>query len=156
MIAAGGPSCTDSRDHWPLHAALVSLGECSVGSSAFPLLAAAPDPDVGLRVQGVTVALWTLIGAGLLRPVERPGGADLVVDEDALPKARRVLMRLSGPDRAAVYAAADLWARASTSRKNRASASASSGAARRSSDLNCRQSSAPALRQRADSSVSPL
>jgi hypothetical protein len=154
MIAAGGPSCTDALDHRHLHAALVRLGE-HVSGSTLPPLAGSPDADVGLRVQGVTKALWSLVGAGLLRVQERPGGADLVVDPAEVSEARRVLMRLSEQDRRAVYGAADFWACASTSRKKRPSAATSSAAARLDSAANCRQSAAPARRQRAVSSTSP-
>lgn len=154
MIAAGGPSCTDARDHRHLHAALVHLGE-RAGGSALPPLAGRPDADVGLRVHGVTHALWSLVGAGLLRVQERPGGADLIVDPAEVPAARRVLMRLSEQDRRAVYRAADFWACASTARKKRASAATSSVAARVDNAANCRQSAAPARRQRALNSTSP-
>lgn len=155
MVAAGGPVRTDARAPRHLHAALVWLGEQQPSSAALPPLVGRPDPDVGLRVQGVTAALWSLAGAGLFRVSERPGGADLLVDEDALPWARRVLMRLSSDDCEAVYAAADRWASASTARKNSARAVSSPGVALRPSDLNCRQSTAPVRRQRAVSSTSP-
>jgi len=155
MVAAGGPSCTDAREHWQLHAALVGLGERAVGSSALPPLAGSPDPDVGLRVEGVTRALWSLVGSGLFRVEERQGGADLIVQPDGLPAARRVLMRLGDADRDAVYLAANFWACASTARKNRASAAGSSVGTRDASEANCRQSTVPARRQRAVKASSP-
>lgn len=70
MIAAGGPSCTDARDHRHLHAALVRLGEH--GGSALPPLAGRPDADVGLRVHGVTHALWSLVGSGCSKCASAP------------------------------------------------------------------------------------
>jgi hypothetical protein len=92
MLAAGGPACTDARQHRHLHAALVRLGHEVVGSTTFPSLESRPDPEVGLRIAGVTQALWSLVGNGYFRVWERPGGADLIVNEEALPSARRILM----------------------------------------------------------------
>lgn len=155
MLAAGGPSCIDAREHRHLHAALVGLGKDGLRGAAFPSLDGRPDPDVGLRVSGVTPALWDLVGAGLLRVLERPGGADLMVEGAALPSGRRVLMRLRPTEQAAIYRAAGYWAAASTQRKNPASAASSPGGTWRSSDLNCRQVVVPARRQRAVRSIAP-
>lgn len=154
MIAAGGPSHTDVNDHRRLHRALVGLGAAG-GSAVLPALVARPDPDVGLRVVGVTRALWQLVESGLLTVQERPGGAELVVDESALPSARHVLMRLPEVERRAVYAAADRWASASTSRKKAARALVSPAALRLAREANDRQSAVPSRRQRAVSEKSP-
>jgi hypothetical protein len=140
-------------DHRLLHEALVGLGRARSGSSVLPSLAGSPDPDVGLRVPGVTAAVWSLVAAGLFEVREYPGGAKLLVSESGLPVGFRTLMRLGAADRAAVYDAAERWACASTARKNLPSAAVSPGAARRSSDLNCRQSTLSARRQRAVSST---
>ncbi len=155
MISAGGPSCTDAREHRHLHAALLRLGETAGASAALPSLIGRPDADVGLRVHGVTHALWSLVAAGLLKVQERAGATDFVVNAAEMPAARRALMRLSERDRHAVYLAADFWARASTARKKRPSVAASSATARVVSDANCRQSAAPVRRQRAVSATSP-
>lgn len=149
MIAAGGPGCTDARDHRTLHAALVRLGEATAGSPSLPAMSRRPDPDVGLRVEGVTRAVWALVASGLLQVRERAGGATLVVACDALPEARRILMLLPDRDRTAIYAAADFWARSSTARKKSASAPTSPGAARLAREAKARQSVPLSRRQRA-------
>lgn len=149
MIAAGGATCTDAREHRHLHAALVRLGKAVEGSRSLPPLSGRPDPDVGLRVEGVTGALWSLVASGVLQVREHVGGADFVVDPNRLPAARRSLMRLGEPDRSAVYSAADFWACASTARKKLASARVSAAATRVVSEANRLQSAVPARRQRA-------
>lgn len=155
MVAAGGPACTDARDHQPVHRALAWLARQGNLSGAFPDFELSPDPEVGTRVRGVTQALWALVGEGFFLVEDRPGRATFRLDPDRLPDARRVLMRLTVDDRTAVDHAAAIWTAAScTSRKKLRSAAASSGT-RRVRDANPRHSSAPGLRHAAVSLISP-
>lgn len=149
MIAAGGPTCTDARDHWPLHQALVRLGSDAPESASLPLLRSRPDPEVGRRVHGVTRALWDLVGCGLLCVDNSQDDVRFIVDTAELPRARRGLMRLDPQSQMVVYAAAERWALASTSRKNPANERESSVATRRRSDRYSRQVVEPSSRQRA-------
>lgn len=149
MVAAGGPCRIDVRDHRHLHAALLSLSSDTGRSERFPALVGHPDAEVGLRVHGVTSALWSLTGSGFFNIERRDQGASFVACEEATPAALRELMRLSHSEREAVCRAAAVWAAAdSTSRKKRDRAMASSGETRRSRDLNRRQVRLPASRQR--------
>lgn len=87
MLAAGGPSRLDVRDHRRLHEALAALASehrDDLVGYALPPLDTVPDPEVGVRVRGVTRGLWDLCAAGVLVSSETCGHAEYVVDHDQL------------------------------------------------------------------------
>jgi hypothetical protein len=156
MVACGGPICIDARDHMPIHRALTWLANHCADASSISTFALTPDPEVGIRVRGVTQALWSLVSSGFFEVEESSGQAWFRVDPERLPQARRMLMRLSAEERAAIDHAAGIWAAAcSTSRKKVLSPDGSSADTRRVSDAMPRQSSASARRHAAVSLISP-
>ena len=84
LLAAGGPSRLDARDHHRLHDALVQLWESDevdpADREALPLTTPIPDPEVRLRVRGVTRALWSLRACGALRVEKSAYGAHYLVN----------------------------------------------------------------------------
>lgn len=156
MVALGGPTCTDARDHRAVHEALVWLAQSDAPLEGLPPLRLSPDPEVGTRVRGVTEALWTLAGSGFFIVDEEPGRASFRADPARLTAARRSLLRVGQRERVMVGQAAGVWAAASSMpRKKRRTAVSSSTAARRASFRNSLQFSESACRQRADMRTFP-
>lgn len=121
MVASADVSRIDVRDHSSLHAALVHIKEQRAAdpSRHLPDLEVRPDPEVGRRVDGVTKALWALVAAGVLRPVEEGARAWFVVEPERNAMGRRAVMRLDDSERLLLQEAAAIWATAlDTSRKN--------------------------------------
>ncbi|MDZ5447787.1 hypothetical protein U2F26_34660 [Micromonospora sp. 4G57] len=88
LLAAGGPSRLDARDHRRLHEALIALWiDHELGSAdraCLPISNPVPDPEVQLRVSGVTRAIWQLHSWGVLVAEESQGRAEYLVDHSAL------------------------------------------------------------------------
>lgn len=83
MLAAGGPSRLDVHDHRRLHETLAMLASeyrDDLADYSLPSLETSPDPEVGVRVRGVTRGLWDLCAAGVLVSSEGCGQAEYVVD----------------------------------------------------------------------------
>lgn len=126
MIACGGVSALPVRLNWPIHRAVAWLGSSGCKSSLGVSFATRPDPGVGLCVDGVEVALASLVDEGYLRKVGSGYTARWVVNEAMTPEARRILMS-EQPAAAAliVQAGQRLAALASIALKNAESAATS-------------------------------
>ena len=125
MFAASGVGWLDALDHRPLHTALVDLGVLARHDRHLPNLQGIPDPEVGRRVRGVTPALWSLVGEGLLTVVGTADQPLFAISDDARARGFDVTRRLAPASQAAVYRAVEGWAAPSTARK-KARSSASS------------------------------
>lgn len=79
LITEGGPEHLDARNHRRLHETLVQLGR-DLPSETLPALSGVPDPEVGLRVRGVTRALWDMHAAGALYMYELGSTAEYRVE----------------------------------------------------------------------------
>lgn len=133
IMAAGDVPALDARDPRLAHRALVRLDvEGSAGSRALlgrfgVTVGAKPDPDVGLRVRGMTRATWDAVAAGVLTPHEDGPGAWFSLSPRERARLLRMVDRLPEEERACVYRVGADWASASTSRKYLAIAAASGG-----------------------------
>lgn len=135
MMAVGGVSCIDARDHRLAHDAIRRLRDSADGLEALSTfnvrLDWTPDPEVGLRVPGVTPALWAAVSAGRLTVTEGDHAATFDLTPKESTNARRQLSRLPAGIANAIYQTGTAWAAASTSRKSDARADTSSVDARR-------------------------
>jgi hypothetical protein len=137
MMAIGGVPALDVRDHRPAHGALVRLINAS-NPAADALLVryqvrrnTRPDPLVGVRVFGVTEAIWDAVRDGLLVVRESGRSAHLQVNPEVESKLRTQFMQLPAPESSEIYRIATAWAASSTSRKNTAKATMSPSPIRR-------------------------
>lgn len=135
IMAAGGVRRLDARDHRQAHAALRRLLESEDGRavlSAFDVnMDWRPDPEVGIRVPGVTKALWEAVGDGGLVVDEDGVSAEFVLADHRTASLRRELSRLPAGFASAIHRTGTAWAADSTSRKNVARAALSPAATRR-------------------------
>lgn len=131
IMAAGDVPALDSRDPRLAHRALVRLDREGSSASRAVLarfgvaVRARPDPDVGLRVRGMTRATWDAVAAGLLTPHEDGPLAWFALEERERERLLRMVDRLPEAERACLYRVGADWASASTSRKYREAAGAS-------------------------------
>ena len=137
MMAVGVVERLDARDHRLAHAALRRLGQTVSGAEVLATFEVSrtwrPDPEVGLRVPGVTGALWDAVTSGALQVVEDGPRAGFVLAPSREAEARRLLSRLPAEQASEIYRVATDWAAASTSRKTGASTlTASASGTRRS------------------------
>lgn len=134
MMAAGGVTRLDARDHRLAHDALRRLGETADGVSALNTFGVSrswqPDAEVGSRVPGVTASLWDAVRDGRLQVHESDAGADFVLADNETASARRRLSRLPAGQATAIYLTGTDWASRSTARKNSARAATSSSSTR--------------------------
>jgi hypothetical protein len=95
MMAGGGVSAQPVRVTWPVHRALIWLGEETGKQAAteWTDLTIRPDPDACRAVQGAEFALSLLIDEGFLVKSGEGYTAKWEVDPDQAANARRVLMR---------------------------------------------------------------
>lgn len=100
-ILASSDAGVDLRRQWPLHEALRELFEWSTASdtnlaawrqAGYPELKLRPDPEVGLRAQGVTTCLWDMVTDKTLRPDDDGGMVRLT--EESATRLRRIMLRL--------------------------------------------------------------
>jgi hypothetical protein len=139
MMAAGGVAALDVRDHRQAHEAIRRLRDRldQVGLTALAEFGIGvdwtPDPEVGLRVPGVTVALWDAAKSGALTVDETATPVAFVLSSAAALRSRRQLSKTPPEIARAIYEAGATWANASTSRKSDASSRVSSGRVRLSS-----------------------
>lgn len=125
LLAAAQDTRVDAREHWRLHRALRAFDDRrgqmgSVGFAGVEPLSFRPDADVGLRVTGVTEALWDLIGSNTLMIAEDGDQSWVTLSADATPRVRAQLMRCETELVAALHDAAGcLSAAANTDSKKR-------------------------------------
>jgi hypothetical protein len=129
LMAYGGVAAVDALRPADAHAAVlraVHLLGGEVLPNAFATeVRAVPDPSVGLRVLGLTQALWGAVGRGWLEPRGENGHALLVLSTAAVRDLAPVLSQLDEAQSDAVRQAGEAWATASTSLKKTVSAFAS-------------------------------
>lgn len=131
IMAAGNVAALDARDPRLAHRALVQLERTGSPATRSVLVRfgatvrANPDPEVGLRVCGMTRATWDAVAAGVL--VAHEDGSASWFDMPDRERARLVRMvdRLPAAERDYLYRVGADWAAASTSRKYRPTAAAS-------------------------------
>lgn len=120
IMAAGDVPTLDAHDPWLAHRALVDL-EQDGAPAARSLLArfrvtvrAEPDPDVGLRVRGLTRATWEAVSTGTLIAHEDGTRAwfDLPIHERE--RLAQLVGRLPAGERHCIYRVGAAWAAAST------------------------------------------
>lgn len=118
VMVTGGVVGVDLHDARDAHHALRSLWASPAGREVCRhlavIVATVPDPDVGLRVRGLTQALWAAVSMQYLEPVG--GSSFLAVSDSAQVMAGRLVSDLSGDGRSAVAAAGQDWACRSTAR----------------------------------------
>jgi hypothetical protein len=78
MLCSGGPVRMDALNHRNLHRALCSFF-VEFGHVADGEIVLRPDPEVGVRVPGVTRALWKLCELGVIKATDRRGSAEFTV-----------------------------------------------------------------------------
>lgn len=110
ILCSGGPRWIDARDHRNLHRALRTfLVDCGpqVGRTG---VAFRPDPDVGLRVPGVTKALWELCARGLITATDEPGAARFFVQPEMANYVAQINSSLPDAVRTKLQCVAMNWA----------------------------------------------
>lgn len=127
MAVSGGPSRFHARNHRPLHEALVYLndhaGENLLGGKPVP------DPEVGLRVRGVTKALWDLCRTGFLSAEGVGQQTYFVVANRSDSRFCLGSMSINAHVARAIHLAADRWACSETRLKKSRQVAVSSSAA---------------------------
>lgn len=116
VMVAGDVVRVDLHDTGDAHRALRGLWGSPEGHAVCEHLAVTvatiPDPDVGLRVSGLTQALWSAVTLRYLEPVG--DSSFLALSDPARDMAGNVLSGLSDEERAAVTAVGQDWACRST------------------------------------------
>lgn len=131
IMAAGDVPVLDARDPRLAHRALVQLDRASDPATRDVLarfgvkVRVQPDPDVGLRVQGITRATWDSVAAGVLTAHEDGPRAWFDMPSRERDRLVRMLDRLPASERHCLYRVGADWASDSTSRKYAATALAS-------------------------------
>jgi hypothetical protein len=129
LMVAGRVAAVDAAQPADAHAAVLRTVRLP-GGELLPTffgteVRAVPDPSVGLRVVGLTRALWGAVGQGWLRPYGYEGLALLMLSAAAARDLEAEMSRLTDAQAHAVRQAGEVWAASSTSLKNLASAFAS-------------------------------
>lgn len=136
IMAAGDVDALDARDPRLAHRAIVSVADMDSDAARHLLrrfdvdVRATPDPEVGMRVKGLTSATWQAVARGLLEPHETGHHAWYTLPASARASARRETMCLDLAEADVLHRVGAAWASASTARKKRARAARSSAAAR--------------------------
>lgn len=129
LMVSGGVTAVDAAQPADAHAAVLH----AVGLPGGEMLPhvfgtevrAVPDPSVGLRVLGLTQALWEAVGRGWLEPRGVGGRALLVLSDAAARDLAANLSQLDSVQCSAVRQAGDAWAAVSTCLKSSVSTFAS-------------------------------
>jgi hypothetical protein len=129
LMVAGEVAAVDARQPANAHAAVLFAVRLPGGGTLPHVFGAevraVPDPSVGLRVLGLTEALWGAVGRGWLEPRGGNGQALLVLSDTASRDLAPDLCQLDGAQSRAVRQAGDAWASDSTCLKNSVSTFAS-------------------------------
>lgn len=115
LMTVGGPRSISATDHRKLHESLVYLDSCSSGEGKSVPLRLSPDPDVGIRVHGVTKALWSLVHEGVLSVSHIDYSPWFVVNDDRLPSSTALAALFSRRVWHNIHLAAQRWATSDTS-----------------------------------------
>ena len=133
IMAAGNVTALDPHDPRLAHRAVLKIGRAGT-PSAKALLArfgitvtANPDPEVGLRVRGMTRATWEAVSAGVLVPFDTGSSAQFTLPDCERTRLALMIDRLPLDEQECLYRSGADWASSSTSRKNRATSTRSSG-----------------------------
>jgi hypothetical protein len=131
IMAVGDVAALDARDPRLAHRALVELDQADTPAARAVLsrfgviVRAVPDPEVGLRVAGLTRATWDAVAAGTLTAHEDGPVAWFCMPRQERARLRRTVDRLPITERDCLYRVGAAWASASTARKYAAMADAS-------------------------------
>lgn len=129
LMVSGGVTTVDIRKPGNAHAAVLEaarLAGSKTLSRVFEVeVRAVPDPSVGLRVLGLTQALWRAVDRGWLEPRAQDGRALLALSATASQDIAAALSQLDTQAGTAVRQAGDAWATDSTSLKKDDSAALS-------------------------------
>lgn len=131
IMAAGDVAALDAVDPRLAHRAVVSLDRMGTLTSRALLdrygvtVHAKPDPEVGLRVRGLTRATWDAVAAGMLSAHEDGHAAWFGMAGQEQARLARMLNRLPAGERECLYLVGAAWAAASTARKYPATADVS-------------------------------
>lgn len=132
VMAFGQIAQFDARDARDVHAAVLravgSPGAESLAARFDAKVSAVPDPEVGLRVKGMTQAIWGAVARGWLEPVGKGLACGFRLLDDAHVPIQVATRALSTRERSAIRQAGEAWAFASIARKNRAFAATSPAA----------------------------
>lgn len=126
MMAVGEVPALDVRDHRLAHRAVLGLLDASTPAADAVVTRyhvrrlTQPDSLVGIRVAGVTQAIWDAVRDGLLVVHESQRSAHFLVNAEVEPDLRTQLMQLPVPESSEIYRIAEDWAAASMSRKKAA------------------------------------
>jgi hypothetical protein len=122
LMVAGGVAVVDAAMPLYVHAAVLSAVESPGGDMLLRIFGievhSVPDPSVGLRVRGLTQALWAAVGRGWLEARGGDGRALLVLSDAAARDFAVGLSQFDEVQSRAVRHAGDVWAASSTSLKN--------------------------------------
>lgn len=123
IMAAGEVETLDARCPRLAHQAIAALARRKTPGAKAVLtrfgvdVMTTPDPEVGLRVAGLTRATWQAVAAGLLKPHEKGHNAWYSMSKAARVSLRRQLEHVSVAEAEAIYCVGADWATSSTARK---------------------------------------
>ena len=127
IMAAGDVAMLDARDPRLAHRAVVDLDRTGTPGAKAVLrrfaveIKAKPDPEVGLRVSGLTRATWDAVVQGSLAPVEEGYRAWYILLECERTRLQHMIHQLPAGEAECLYRVGAAWALDSTDRKNRPS-----------------------------------
>lgn len=133
IMAAGHVSALDAKNPRLAHEAIARLDDAGSLTSRSLLdhfgvqVVSQPDPDVGLRVSGLTRALWDAVSQGYLRTHEDGTAAWFILEETALPAINRRMGKLPSGETECLQRVGADWAARSTRSKKRPSSPAVAG-----------------------------
>jgi hypothetical protein len=118
LMVAGGVNAVDAMAPADAHAAVL-LAVRLPGGQTLPdvfdvEVRAVPDPSVGLRVLGLTQALWAAVGRGWLEPRGGNGQALFVLADAAAQELAGNSSQLDSVQKSAMCQAGAAWAADST------------------------------------------
>lgn len=126
IMAVGNVDSLDARDPRLAHRAIASVAQMDSDDASRLLtrfgvtVHARPDPDVGLRVSGLTGATWQAVSRGHLAPHEAGHAGWFTIEPSARTWARHEVSRFELGEADVLQRVGAAWASASTARKKRA------------------------------------